>query len=65
MRIYERFQENTNDVMMGNRKPDMKTFDADFLFNNDDFDITNFLNTFWDYIWPKNSKTNNEHNAIK
>ena len=46
VKIYERFQENTNDVMMGNRKPDMKTFDADFLFNNDEFGITNFLNVF-------------------
>ena len=44
--MYERFQENINDVIMGNRKTDVKTFDADFLFNNDDFDITNFLNTF-------------------
>ena len=32
--------------MMLNRKPDMKTFDADFLFNNDEFGITNFLNVF-------------------
>ena len=40
VKIYERFQENINDVIM-NRKTDVKTFDAYFLLNNDDFDKKN------------------------
>ena len=46
VKIYEKFQENINDVIMGNRKTDVKIFNADFLLSNDDFDITNFLNAF-------------------